>query len=129
MTAPARYVTIWLLVQDPAEDALFHALAHATRRRILDVLREHPGINVNALAARFDVSRIAVMKHLGVLERADLVHSERRGRERLLWFNVVPIQSIHDRWTSEFSGLWAAGLTRFKYHLEKKSRSKRRVRR
>lgn len=116
-------------MHDPAEDALFHALAHATRRRILDALRATPGINVNALAARFPISRIAVLKHLTVLERADLVHSERRGRERLLWFNVVPIQSIHDRWTSEFSALWAAGLTRLKYDLEAKTRRKKRGRR
>lgn len=116
-------------MQDPAEDALFHALAHATRRSILDVLRESPGINVNDLAARFPISRIAVMKHLRVLEKADLVHSEKRGRERLLWFNVVPIQSIHDRWTTEFGALWASGLTRLKYALESKSRRKKRSRR
>ena len=55
---------------DREQDDVFRALANATRRRILDVLREHPGANVNEVCAFFDTSRIAVMKHLRVLEEA-----------------------------------------------------------
>ena len=99
-------------------DAVFKALASPVRRRILDVLKRSPGSNVNAVCAHFDISRIAVMKHLGVLEEADLVLSEKDGRERKLHFNVVPIQQIYDRWTTEYSALWARRLTALKYRVE-----------
>jgi hypothetical protein len=58
------------------------------------------------------------MKHLDVLEAAGLVVSEKIGRERLLYFNPVPIHMIYDRWTTEFSAYWAGRLARMKYRLE-----------
>jgi len=95
-------------------DAVFQALAHESRRRVLDLVKESPGISVGALASEFDVSRIAVMKHLAVLEQAGLLISEKDGRTRRLYFNAVPIQMIHDRWTTEYSALWSGNLTRIK---------------
>ena len=100
-------------------DKLFHALASAARRRILDILKERPGASVLEISRHFDVSRIAVMKHINVLEGAGLIVSEKRGRIRHLYFNVVPIQQIHERWASEYSALWAGALTTFKQHIEK----------
>ena len=97
---------------------VFTALAHARRRRILDIVRENGGCSVNDVAAHFDISRIAVMKHLRVLEEAGLLISEKEGRTRHLYFNAVPIQMIYDRWTSEYSALWASKLTRLKYSVE-----------
>lgn len=102
-------------------DNVFQALASRLRRRILDIVRERPGCAVADVAAEFDVSRIAVMKHLTVLERAGLLVSEKKGRQRCLYFNVVPIQMIHERWTTEFSALWAGKLTSLKYRLEEAS--------
>lgn len=99
-------------------DALFAALASEPRRRILDILKKHPGCNVNRVCEFFSQGRVAVMKHLDVLEAADLVISEKVGRERLLYFNPVPIQMVYERWTSEFSVYWAGKLTRLKYRLE-----------
>lgn len=99
-------------------DAVFQALAHESRRRMLDIVKEEPGIGVGALATEFDVSRIAVMKHLAVLEDADLIISEKDGRVRKLYFNAAPIQMIHDRWTTEYSAYWAGQLTRIKYLAE-----------
>lgn len=99
-------------------DAVFAALASAPRRRILDILKASPGCNVQHVAAFFDVSRIQVLKHLRVLEAASLVVSRKEGRERRLYFNPVPIQLIHDRWTTEFSAHWAARLTALKFHVE-----------
>ena len=77
------------------------------------------GFNVNHVTEFFeDIGRVAVMKHLGVLEDANLVISEKVGRERLLWFNPVPVHMIYDRWTTEFSAYWAGRLARMKYRLE-----------
>ena len=100
-------------------DAVFAALASEPRRRVLDVLKQEPGCNVNRVTEFFpDMGRIAVMKHLAVLEGANLVISEKVGRERRLWFNPVPVHMIYDRWTTEFSAYWAGTLARMKYRLE-----------
>ncbi len=99
-------------------DAVFAALASEPRRRILDILKQEPGCNVNRVTEFFDIGRVAVMKHLAVLQAANLVISEKVGRERLLWFNPVPVHMIYDRWTTEFSAYWAGKLARMKYRLE-----------
>lgn len=101
-------------------DAVFAALASSARRRLLDLLKAAPGSTVGALGAHFDgeMGRFGVMKHLGVLEAAGLVISEREGRERRLWFNPVPIQLIHERWNSELSVYWASKLTQLQYRAE-----------
>jgi DNA-binding transcriptional ArsR family regulator len=100
-------------------DAAFSALSSEPRRRVLDILKHEPGANVNRVCEFFaDMGRVAVMKHLDVLEGANLVLSEKVGRERLLYFNPVPIHMIYDRWTTEFSAYWAGRLARMKYRLE-----------
>ncbi len=99
-------------------DAVFQALGNKSRRRILDIVKDRPGCNVNDVCAFFDMSRIAVMKHLRILEQAKLITSEKHGRVRRLYHNTVPIQMIYDRWTSEYSALWAKELTRIKYRVE-----------
>ena len=93
-------------------------VGNESRRRMLDIVRDRPGIAVGALAREFDVSRIAVMKHLAVLEDANLIVSEKDGRVRKLYFNPVPIQMIHERWTTEYSAYWAGQVTRIKYLAE-----------
>ncbi len=102
---------------------MFQALAHESRRRMLDIVKNEPGIGVGALAGEFDVSRIAVMKHLSVLEAANLIISQKDGRTRKLYFNAAPIQMIHDRWTTEYSAYWAGQLTRIKYLAEARHQS------
>lgn len=105
-------------------DQVFHALAHETRRTILDLLRHEPGQSVGKLAANFDVSRIAVMNHLSVLESAELIVSEKDGRSRRLYLNIIPIQMIYDRWSDAYSGHWASKLTSIKYAAERAARKK-----
>ena len=104
-------------------DLLFQALAHESRRRIVDLVKDRPGIRVGELAAAFDVTRIAVMKHLAILEEANLLISEKQGRTRCLYFNAAPIQMIYDRWTTEYSAYWASKLTQIKYNAESKHQS------
>ena len=111
-------------------DAVFRALASEPRRRILDIVKNRPGCNVNDVAASFDMSRIAVMKHLRQLEEAQLILSRKEGRDRRLFHNAVPIQMIYDRWTTEYSALWAEGMTAVKYRVEAAAQKrKRRTRR
>ncbi|MBU2983384.1 metalloregulator ArsR/SmtB family transcription factor [Lentibacter algarum] len=95
------------MITDENLDSVFHALAHASRRKILDLVKETPGLAVGELAAHFDVSRIAIMNHLTVLERAGLILSEKDGRARRLTLNVMPIAEIHARWTDSYSAFWS----------------------
>lgn len=104
-------------------DQVFHALAHETRRTILDHLRAEPGLTVGRLASFFDVSRIAIMNHLAVLEEADLVISQKAGRARKLYLNAVPLQLIYERWTNEYSSHWASKLTHIKRSAEQKAQA------
>lgn len=99
-------------------DDVFKALADPTRRRLLDALFDEDGQTLTALEARFDMTRFGVMKHLGVLEEAGLVVTQRRGREKLHFLNAVPIRLVHDRWVSKYSERWAAALSDLKTRLE-----------
>jgi DNA-binding transcriptional ArsR family regulator len=67
-------------------DRIFHALAHATRRDVLDrAIRGDE--SVSALSRHYSMSLPAVQKHVAVLERAALVTKERRGREQIVHAN------------------------------------------
>jgi DNA-binding transcriptional ArsR family regulator len=99
-------------------DAIFKALADPTRRDLLDALFEEDGQTLSALVARFDMTRIGVAKHLGVLEAAGLVTTRRRGREKLHHLNPVPIRLIYDRWVNKYTEPWVAGLVDLKRDLE-----------
>ncbi len=105
-------------------DAVFQALSSATRRRMLDIIKEMPGCSVNDVCKYFDISRIAVMKHLRVLEEAELIISRKAGRSRELYFNAVPIQLIYDRWTTEYSKFWASQVTELKFQVEQRKRNR-----
>ena len=99
-------------------ETVFRALADPTRRALLDALFDHDGQTLVALTAGHDMTRIAVAKHLRLLEDAGLVVSRRRGREKLHYLNAVPIRLIHDRWVSKYTEPWAAGLAGLKKELE-----------
>jgi DNA-binding transcriptional ArsR family regulator len=87
-----------------ADQLVFRALADPTRRALLDALFEADGQSVGQLVALFpDVTRFAVMKHLAVLEEADLVATQRLGREKHHHLNPVPIAQIADRWVSKYA--------------------------
>jgi DNA-binding transcriptional ArsR family regulator len=99
-------------------ETVFRALADPTRRALLDALFVRDGQTLVALTADHDMTRIAVAKHLRLLEEAGLVVSRRQGREKLHYLNPIPIRLIHDRWVSKYTEPWAAGLAGLKQELE-----------
>jgi uncharacterized protein YndB with AHSA1/START domain len=100
-------------------DPVFKALADPTRRALLDALFVEDGQTLGMLCGRVDMTRFGVMKHLSVLEEADLVVTKRRGREKFHFLNPVPIRLIHDRWVSKYAEPWVAGLSEIKERLER----------
>jgi uncharacterized protein YndB with AHSA1/START domain/DNA-binding transcriptional ArsR family regulator len=101
-------------------EAIFRALAHPTRRRLLDELFKRDGQTLSALEERLPMTRFGVMKHLRVLEHAGLVITRRSGREKLHFLNAIPIRLIHDRWIDKYTEPWAATLTGLKKTLEER---------
>lgn len=107
-----------------AMDAVFAALASRERRQMLDIVLAHPGCGVNQVAAHFEMSRVGVLKHLVLLEAAGLLISEKQGRVRRLYFNAVPIQLVHERWTDRYGAHFAGQMSAVKERVESKSRRK-----
>jgi DNA-binding transcriptional ArsR family regulator/uncharacterized protein YndB with AHSA1/START domain len=97
--------------------SLWRALADPTRRQILDLLTERPRIT-GEIASHFMISRIAVMRHLEVLAAAKLITSRKQGRERWHYLNAVPIQHLHERWTTPTSAGFASSLLRLQGRAE-----------
>ena len=64
------------------DDDLWSAVGDPTRRRMLDLLLADGGGTATSLSAQLPVTRQAIAKHLGVLDRAGLVHASPAGRER-----------------------------------------------
>ncbi|MGD7704995.1 ArsR/SmtB family transcription factor [Microlunatus sp. Y2014] len=90
-------------VKGSDDDRVFKALASATRRQILDALKEST-LTTGALCARFDeLDRTTVLQHLRVLEDAELVTGRKVGRVRHLTLAPLPIKRIHDRWIGEYA--------------------------
>ena len=86
-------------------EMVFVALADTSRRALLDRLRARNGQTLGELCEGQSISRQAVTKHLTILEQADLVISQRRGRERVHFLNPVPIHAVAMRWLRLFDDL------------------------
>ena len=100
------------------EDAVFRALADASRRRLLDRLHQRNGQTLGELCRGLDMTRQAVAKHLAVLGEANLVSWRRQGREKLHFINPVPINEIAERWISKFERSRLSALSELKKDLE-----------
>jgi DNA-binding transcriptional ArsR family regulator len=103
------------------EDAVFKALADASRRFLLDQLYAQDGQSLSDLESGLQLSRFGVMKHLRILEAAGLVLSRKSGREKLHFLNAVPIRLIHDRWIGKYAEREVSALADLKKTLETQS--------
>ncbi|MFJ9854087.1 ArsR/SmtB family transcription factor [Streptomyces sp. NPDC101150] len=89
------------------------ALADPTRRRILDALAGRGEATATALAAQLPVSRQAIVKHLGILDRAGLVAGHREGRESR--YRVIPERlGVTARWMDRLAADWDSRLSAIK---------------
>src|SRR5262249_24489443 len=99
-------------------DAVFRALADASRRRLLDALHARNGQTLGELCEGRGMTRQAVAKHLAILEEAHLVTTLRSGREKHHFINPVPIHEIAERWIGKFDRPRLDALAAFKRSLE-----------
>jgi DNA-binding transcriptional ArsR family regulator len=91
-------------------DAVFAALADEHRRTLLERLKAENGQTLSSLCEGLDISRQAVTKHLDALEAANLIFTERRGREKFHYLNPVPIHAVAIRWLRQFDRVKLAAL-------------------
>lgn len=96
---------------DEETDRLLKALSDATRRRLLDRLRDAPGLTLTVLTEGFAQSRQALSKHLAMLEATELLVAVWRGREKLHYLNPVPLQALPSRWVTTTARERSAALT------------------
>ena len=101
------------------DDRVFKALADPTRRFLLDLLFAREGQTLTELESAVDMTRYGVMKHLRVLEEANLVVTRRQGREKFHFLNPVPIRQIHDRWIDKYTERQVTALVDLKNELER----------
>ena len=99
-------------------DALFKALADPSRRKLLDLLHAHDGRTLNELCEHLEMSRQGVTQHLAQLEAANLVVTQKQGREKLHFLNPVPLQELYERWIAKFEKPRLKALHSLKQKLE-----------
>jgi len=103
-------------------DLLFKALADPSRRKLLDLLYAGDGQTLGQLCEHLDMARQSVTQHLDLLEAANLVSTNWRGREKLHFLNPVPLQEIYERWIRKFEKPRLKALHDLKRRLEEESK-------
>ena len=92
---------------------MFAALADPTRWRVLTLIAERGEGTATSLAGELPVSRVAVVKHLAVLDRAGLVEGRRAGRE--VRYTVRPDRlDATARWMAGLASEWDGRLAAIK---------------
>ncbi len=104
-------------------DDLWSAIGDPTRRRMLDLLLADGGGTATTLSEQLPVTRQAVAKHLGVLDRVGLVHVTPAGREMRYRVDDVQLARAVAQ-LSQVGATWDARLRRIKLIAEAIQRSK-----
>jgi DNA-binding transcriptional ArsR family regulator len=95
---------------------VFAALADPTRREVVRLLAQRPGLTASALAGELPVSRQAIAKHLAQLREAGLAEAEHAGRETRYRLTPEPLSGAM-AWMVEAGGRWDTRLDRLKRRL------------
>lgn len=95
---------------------VFQAVSDPTRRSMLRLLSEKD-MSIAEIVENFPISRTAVNKHLRILSLADLVQSQRKGRETRYHLQPEPLIEIQD-WVSFFEQYWDERLSALKEYVE-----------
>lgn len=109
-------------MSDTVDDDLWSAVGDPTRRRMLDLLLAAGGGTATTLSEQLPVTRQAVAKHLGVLDRVGLVHVTKAGRERRYQVDEAQLARAVAQLTAVTSA-WDARLHRIKRIAEAIQRS------
>jgi DNA-binding transcriptional ArsR family regulator len=110
------------LVDNPALDRAYAALADPTRRALLIALRDG-AVRITDLADPLPMTFAGVSRHVGVLEAAGLIQRQVRGREH--WLSVRPEGlALAERWISEQTVFWSARADALAARIQRKTRQR-----
>jgi DNA-binding transcriptional ArsR family regulator len=98
---------------------VFQAIADPTRRAIIGMIAQQP-VNVNTIAAEFDVSRQAISLHLKILAECGLLNIKQLGRERLCEAKLEKLNEVHE-WVGQYHKLWTGRLKALKDFVEQEA--------
>jgi DNA-binding transcriptional ArsR family regulator len=101
-----------------ARARVFAALGDKTRLALVARLCSGEPCSITQLSEESKLTRQAITKHLGVLERAGIVRSSHAGRERLFEFDPEPLDELR-AYLNSVSKQWDETLSRLKSHVEK----------
>jgi DNA-binding transcriptional ArsR family regulator len=104
-------------------DRTFSALSDPTRRHILERLALGPA-TVSELAQPFEISLPGLLKHVRILEEADLVITEKQGRTRTCRLGMEPLDDAA-QWIQTYRHHWEGRLDRLGSYLEKHKGARR----
>ena len=104
------------LEADDRLDLIFRALAHRTRRAILDQLSRSPSL-VTEIAAPFDMALPTISKHIRVLEEAGLVLRAVDGRVHRCSFGPEPLRRL-ESWLVQYRPFWEGSLESLASYVE-----------
>jgi DNA-binding transcriptional ArsR family regulator len=98
-------------------DRTFAALSDPTRRALVMRLAGEPDLSVSELAAPFQVSLPAIMKHLDVLSDAGLVARAKTGRVVACRLDAKPMRDAFE-WLNRYARFWSERLSSLAAYLE-----------
>ncbi|HEX8133744.1 MAG TPA: metalloregulator ArsR/SmtB family transcription factor [Actinomycetes bacterium] len=98
-------------------DRTFSALSDPTRRRILERLAQGPA-TLSELARPFDITLPGLLKHVRILEQADLVVTEKQGRTRQCRLGSEQLDDAA-QWIQTYRRRWEGRLDRLGGYLER----------
>lgn len=107
------------MVNNNSLDLIFSALADPTRRKMIQSLMNNESKRVTDLAAPFDMSLAGASKHIGILERAQLVEREKKGREIFLKLNPKPLVEVKD-WLKFHEKYWSQSFEKLDQMIKNK---------
>jgi DNA-binding transcriptional ArsR family regulator len=102
---------------------VFQAIADPTRRAILGVLAVQ-ALTLNAVAAKFEISRPAVSKHVKILNECGLIEIKQQGRERYCEAKLDKLSEVQ-QWVEQYKQFWENKLDALESYLDKLQKEKK----
>lgn len=99
--AGSKFDSSQLSEAELATDAVFRALGEYHRRTMLVLIAQQPGLALSDISEQFAISRFAVMKHLNILEAAQLIRRETDGKSKRHYFIYEPIEQQVMPWLAQ----------------------------
>ena len=101
---------------------VFQAIADPTRREILHLVSKQP-MNLNSVAANFNVSRPAISQHIKLLMECDLIRIRQQGRERFCEAKLEKLGEVA-QWVEQYRQFWESRFTDLDTLLNKLQQNK-----